>query len=125
MPEDGDMQMNDTPVNVTDAEFEQEVMQAPLPVIVDFWAPWCAPCKMVAPILEKLASEYAGELIIAKVNTDENPQWAHDLGVLGLPTMLFFKDGEIVHNQIGALPEPLLRRMTESFVKETLDAPVD
>ncbi|MGE5377935.1 MAG: thioredoxin family protein, partial [Bacteroidota bacterium] len=67
--------MSNEPIHVTDAAFEQTVLQSPLPVIVDFWAPWCNPCKMVAPILDKLAVEYEGKIVIAKVNTDENPEW--------------------------------------------------
>ena len=85
--------MNSEPIHVNDDAFEQTVMQAELPVIVDFWAPWCGPCKMVAPILDKLAKEYEGKAVIAKVNTDENPEWAQKFGVQGIPTMLFVSEG--------------------------------
>ena len=105
------------PVHVTDAAFEKTVLQAEIPVIVDFWAPWCAPCKMVAPVLDKLAKEHAGKLLIAKVNTDENPEWATKYGVQGIPTMLFVARGKIVHRQVGALPEPMLRDILAQFIE--------
>ena len=108
--------MKSEPIHVTDAEFEKKVMQSVLPTVVDFWAPWCGPCRMVAPTLEKLAKEYAGKLIIAKVNTDENPEWATKLGIQGIPTMLFVSDGKIVHRQVGALPEPMLRDVVSQFL---------
>ena len=110
------------PIHVTDANFEKTVLQSSLPVIVDFWAPWCGPCKMVAPTLEKLANEYADKLIIAKVNTDENPEWAGRYGVQGIPTMLFVFNGKIAHRQIGALPEPILRSVVKEFMSVTQSA---
>ena len=96
--------MINEPINVTDQAFQNTVLESSLPVIVDFWAPWCGPCRMVAPTLEKLAKEYAGELIVAKVNTDENPEWAMKYGVQGIPTMLLVYGGKIVNRQVGALP---------------------
>ena len=104
------------PVHVTDAAFEQTILEAEIPVIVDFWAPWCGPCKMVAPILDKLAEEYSGKLLVTKVNTDENPQWAGQFGVQGIPTMLFVVNGKVVHRQVGALPEPMLRDVVTQFL---------
>jgi len=109
--------MIDTPLHVTDAAFEKTVLQSPTPVIVDFWAPWCGPCKMVAPILDKLAKEYAGKVVIAKVNTDDNPDWAMKYGVQGIPTMLFIAGGKIVHRQVGALPERMLREALAQFLE--------
>ena len=104
------------PINVTDEAFQKVVLESPLPVIVDFWAPWCGPCRMVAPILEKIAKEQAGKLIVAKVNTDENQEWAGRYGVQGIPTMLMMKDGKIVHRQVGALPEPMLKDTVAQFL---------
>jgi thioredoxin 1 len=109
--------MSNEPVNVTDAAFEKTVLQSPIPVIVDFWAPWCGPCKMVAPILDKLAKEYEGKVLIAKVNTDENPDWMMKYGIQGIPTMLFVSGGKIVHRQVGALPERMLRDTVTQFLE--------
>jgi thioredoxin 1 len=109
--------MFDTPVHVTDAAFEQTVLNSSTPVIVDFWAPWCGPCKMVAPILDKLAKEYAGKVVVAKVNTDDNPEWAQKYGVQGIPTMLFIAGGKIVHRQVGALPERMLKEAVAQFLE--------
>ncbi len=105
------------PIHVTDAAFEKTVMQSELPVIVDFWAPWCGPCKMVAPILDKLAKELEGKVLIAKVDTDQHPQWAQKFGVQGIPTMLFVAKGKVVHRQVGALPEPMLRQVVTQFLE--------
>lgn len=104
------------PVHVTDAAFQKTVLENPLPVIVDFWAPWCGPCKMVGPMLDKIAKENAGKVVVAKVNTDENPEWAMKYGVQGIPTMLFVFGGKIVHRQVGALPEKMLREAVAQFL---------
>jgi thioredoxin 1 len=111
--------MINEPINVTDEAFDKAVLQSETPVVVDFWAPWCTPCRAVAPILEKLAGEYAGKVVVAKVNTDENPQWAGQFDVRGIPTMLFVANGKLVHRQVGALPEPHLRELFEQFVEVT------
>jgi len=105
------------PVHVTDAAFEKTVLQSTLPVIVDFWAPWCGPCRMVGPILDKIAKEYDGKLMVAKVNTDEHNQWAMKFGVQGIPTMLFVADGKLVHKQVGALPEAVLKDVVNQFLE--------
>ncbi|MFN2195521.1 MAG: thioredoxin [Anaerolineales bacterium] len=109
--------MINEPVHVTDAAFEASVLQSKIPVIVDFWAPWCGPCRMVAPVLDKLAKEYSGKLLVAKVNTDENAEWAQKYGVQGIPTMLFVADGKVIHRQVGALPEPMLRDAVSQFLE--------
>ena len=105
------------PIHVTDAAFEQTVLKSTTPVIVDFWAPWCGPCKMVGPILDKLAKEYGDKLVIAKVNTDDHNEWAQKYGVQGIPTMLFVANGKIVHRQVGAMPEPILRNVVTQFLE--------
>lgn len=108
--------MTSAPIHVTDDAFEKTVMQSELPVIVDFWAPWCGPCKMVAPTLDKLAKELEGKVLIAKVNTDDHPKWAQKFSVQGIPTMLFVAKGKVVHRQVGALPEPMLRQVVNQFL---------
>jgi len=108
--------MINEPIKVTDAAFEKTVLESSLPVIVDFWAPWCGPCKMVAPILDKLAEEYAGKMLVAKVNTDEDSEWAMKYGVQGIPTMLLIYDGKIINRQVGALPELMLREIISDFL---------
>lgn len=117
--------MIEEPVHVTDAAFEKTILQSEIPAIVDFWAPWCGPCRMVAPTLDKLAQEYTGELLVAKVNTDENPEWAMKYGVQGIPTMLFVSDGKVIHRQVGALPEPMLRDVVGQFLNVVNDAKVE
>ena len=105
------------PINISDAEFQEKVMESDLPVIVDFWAPWCGPCKMVAPTLDKLAVEFDGKVVIAKVNTDDHPANAQSFGVRGIPTMLFVSGGKVIHRQTGALPEPMLREVLGQFLE--------
>jgi thioredoxin 1 len=122
MDHTGEQEMIDEPIHVTDSAFEKTVLQSKLPVIVDFWAPWCGPCKMVAPTLDKLAKENTGTLLVTKVNTDENPEWAMKFQVQGIPTMLFVANGKVVHRQVGALPEPMLREVVGEFMSVVKDS---
>lgn len=105
-----------TPLKVTDATFEQDVVQSSLPVLVDFWAEWCGPCRMIGPVLDKLAAEYAGKVVIAKVNVDENQQLAQAFQVMSIPNLMMIKDQTIVFNQPGALPEPVMRDLIEQLL---------
>ena len=109
--------MSGEPIHITDEAFEKVVMQSSLPVIVDFWAPWCNPCKMIAPTLDKLAKELDGKIVIAKVNTDDHAQWMQKFGIQGIPTLLFVSNGKIVHRQVGALPERMLRDVVTQFME--------
>jgi thioredoxin 1 len=97
------------PIPVTDAEFEQKVLKADHPVVVDFWAPWCGPCRAIAPTLDKLAGEYEGKLTIAKVNTDDEIRWAGQLGIQGIPTLIIFKGGKEVKRLVGSRSEAAYR----------------
>jgi thioredoxin 1 len=108
--------MTGEPIHITDDSFEKVVMQSELPVIVDFWAPWCNPCKMIAPTLEKLAKEQEGVLIVAKINTDDHAEWMQKFGIQGIPTLLFISGGKVVHRQVGALPERMLREVVAQFM---------
>jgi len=105
-------------IEINDGNFESEVLKCSLPVMVDFWAPWCGPCRMIAPITEKLAGEYEGRLKFCKLNVDDNPQTASKYRVVSIPQILFFKDGEIVNESTGAVPESVLRSKAESVLQK-------
>lgn len=96
------------PIEVTDANFETEVIKSDKPVLVDFWAEWCGPCRMIAPIVEELANEYTGTLKVGKMDVDSNPQISMQLGIRSIPTLLIFKGGRVVDQVIGAVPKRIL-----------------
>ena len=99
---------------VTDQSFETDVLKAPGPVLVDFWADWCGPCKAIAPALEEIGAEYAGKLTVAKVNIDENPVTPNSYAVRGIPTLILFKDGKAVSTKVGAAPKSALKQWVKS-----------
>lgn len=101
---------------VSDAQFDAEVRQSDTPVVVDFWAEWCGPCKQIGPALEELSNEYAGKIKVVKVNVDENPDTAASLGVRGIPALFLFKDGEVVSNRMGAAPKAALKSWIDKSV---------
>jgi thioredoxin 1 len=104
------------PTKVTDGTFDTEVLRSASPVLVDFWAEWCSPCKMIAPYLDELATEMDGKVSIAKLNIDENPQTPMKYGVRGIPTLILFKDGQVAATKIGALPKSKLKEWVESVI---------
>jgi thioredoxin len=101
-------------VNVTDANFEQEVLKSAQPVLIDFWAPWCGPCKAIAPIIDDLAGEYAGRLKVVKINVDDNPEVPARYGVRGIPNLIIIKGGEVKEQIVGAVPKGHLVRAVDS-----------
>lgn len=101
-------------IEITDANF-QELLAAGKPMVVDFWAPWCGPCKMMLPIVEELATEYEGKVLVGKLNVDENPDTCDDFGIMNIPTMLFFKNGELVNRHVGAAPKAEIVKIIDSL----------
>lgn len=103
-----------TPVHVTEQTFERDILNASLPVLADFWASWCGPCRMIAPIVEELAREYEGRLTVAKIDVDENADLANRFGIMSIPTLAVFKDGQLVSRIVGYAPKAELQRHIET-----------
>jgi len=108
--------MSEHITHVTDASFDADVLQSPVPVLVDFWAEWCGPCRMIAPVLEALAPEYEGKLKIVKLNIDDNEQSTSRFGVRGIPTLMIFKGGEVASTKVGALSKAQLTEFVDSAI---------
>jgi len=104
-------------LHLEDATFDEVVLGAELPVLVDFWAPWCMPCRMLAPTIEEIAREYAGRLIVAKMNTDENPATPGKFGIMGIPTLILFKNGQEVERVVGVRPKQALIKQFEAHLR--------
>jgi thioredoxin 1 len=103
-------------VQVSDDTFENEVLKSPLPVLIDFWAPWCGPCRAIAPIVDQLADEYAGKLKIVKMNVDDNPRTPANYGVRGIPNLILFKNGQVQQQIVGAVPKSHLVKAISTVV---------
>lgn len=103
-------------IEVTDANFEEVVLKSDKPVLVDFWAEWCGPCRMVAPVVKELAEEYADKAVITKMDVDSNPATSVKFGIRNIPTILFFKNGEIVDKQVGAVPKTILASKLDAII---------
>lgn len=108
--------MSDNIINVTDSTFEQEVLSSDIPVLLDYWAEWCGPCKMIAPILNDIADEYSGKIKVAKLNIDENPGTPAKFGVRGIPTIMIFKSGSIEATKVGAMSKSQLSAFIDSTI---------
>ena len=111
-----EVSMGENTLTISDDNFEAEVLSSEIPVLVDFWATWCGPCKAIAPMIDELAAEYSGQLKVGKVNVDENPKTPGKYGVRGIPTLILFKGGEIVEQVVGAVPKSQLEELVKKAV---------
>lgn len=105
-----------TSAQVTDSTFKQEVLESEVPVLVDFWAPWCGPCRMVAPVVDEISEQYDGQVKVVKLNTDENPSVASQYGIRSIPTLMIFKGGQRVDMVVGAVPKTTLANTLEKYL---------
>ena len=109
--------MSDKIINVTDASYQKDVVDSKVPVVVDFWAPWCGPCRMLAPVVEQLADEYEGKFVFAKVNTDENSAIPGKLGIRGIPTLILYANGEEADRNVGFATKQVLKRKLDAILE--------
>jgi len=110
------MAQNENVVHISDESFEEEASQSEVPVLIDYWAPWCGPCKMIAPVLDEIATEYSGRLKVVKLNIDDNPQTPPKYGIRGIPTLMIFKNGQVEATKVGAVSKVQLR----AFIEDSL-----
>jgi thioredoxin 1 len=109
-------------VTFTDDSFDKDVLTADIPVLVDFWAEWCGPCRMMGPTIDQVATDYAGKVKVGKLDVDSNQQTAYRYGIRGIPTLLLFKDGEIVEQKVGAISKPEFQKMLDKYVSSEVKA---
>ena len=114
--------MSEGTIHVTDATYQNDVLDAPGAVVVDFWAPWCGPCRMLSPVIEELAGEFDGKITFAKMNTDEHPDTPRRLGIRGIPTLIFYADGKEVDRMVGFAPKPVLKDRLEKLASKVKQA---
>ncbi len=112
------MGTNDNNLSLTELDFRSEILESPGPVLVDFWAEWCAPCHRIAPVIEELASDFEGRARVGKINVDDYPDLAAEHGIRSIPSLLFFKDGEVVHRMSGVMPKGPLAAQLESLLSD-------
>ena len=107
-----------TPATITTSNFEHDVLQAPGPVLIDFWAPWCGPCRLIGPVVEEIATQYAGRLTVGKLNVDGHPAVAQRYGITSIPALVFFHDGHVRDTVVGAVPKPVLTARVDEVVRQ-------